>query len=161
MYASMILWLCRWTAAIWECLAWILPMLSNVRLSPCQNQQACLLCQPSSVWSLNPSWKPPALLSEPTEAVWDYMCGYYPYHPLLHHTRWVVEGSSRTRSSQRCYRTQTRHSSCCTSLKSGCCYVVNLETERKDQPRKRGEFGTWFVYWTQIERCMPHSFIRL
>ncbi len=118
MYASVILWLCRWTAAVCECLAWILPTLSNVRLTPCQNQQACLLCQPSSVWSLNPSWKPPALLSEPTEAVWDYMCGYYPYHPLLHHIRWVVEGGSSSRSGWRCYHTQKRHSSCCTSLKS-------------------------------------------
>lgn len=162
MYASMILWLCRWTAAFCECLAWILPTLSNVRLTSCQNQQACLLCRPSSVWLLNPSWKPPTLLSKPTEAVWDYMCGYYPYHPLLHHTRWVVQGSSRTRSGRRCYHTQTRHSSCCTSLKSGCCCdVVSLGTERKDQSRKRGEFGKWQVYWTQSERCMPHSFIRL
>ena len=85
----------------------------------CQNQHAGLLCQPSSVWSLNPSWKPPALLSKPTEAGWDYMCGYYPHHPPLHHWRWVVEGISRTRTNQRLLSyTQTRHGSCCTSLKN-------------------------------------------
>lgn len=136
----------------------------NVRLTPCQNQQACLLCRPSSVWSLNPSWQPLALLSEPTEAVWDYMCGYYPHHPPLHHTGWVVEGSSRTRSDQRRYHKQTCHSSCCTSLKSGWWWsVVSLATESKDQVKKKrwilemeDLLGTdWKVHSTFLGYSLP------
>lgn len=131
----MILCVCRWTAAFCECLAWVLPTPSNLRLTPCQNQQDCLLCWPS-VWSPNLSWKPPALLSKPTEAVWDYMRGYYPHHPPLHHTGWVVGDSSRTISGQRCYCTQAHHSSCCTSLKSGCwCSVVGLAAQGSSQEK--------------------------
>lgn len=133
---------------LFQCLAFILPTPSNV--NPCQKQQAFWLCRPSSLWLQSPSWKPPALLSKPTEAVCDYMCGY----PPLHHI-WIVERSRRGRSGQRGYRTRTHHSSCCSSLKSGRCAPVSLRLES----RKVGGFGKRQVHWTQIKRYTPHSFL--
>lgn len=67
------------------------------------------------------------------------MCGYCPHHSPLHHTGLIVEEQSRNRFSRRCYHTQTRHSSCWTSLKSSWwCSAVSIGSESKDQFKKKG-----------------------
>lgn len=63
---------------------------------------------------------------------------YHHHHPTLHHTGLAVEGRSRNRFSERCYRAQTRHGRCWTSLKSSWwCSVDSLGSERKDQFKKK------------------------
>lgn len=135
------------------------------------NRPACFVSQAVSDRKICHG-SPQPLLSKPTGAVWDYMCGCPPpapphhhhhhHHSTLHHTGLAVEGRSRNRFSERCYRAQTRHGRCWTSLKSSWwCSVDSLGSERKDQfKKKRGEFGKWQFCWTQIEKHMLHTFLR-
>lgn len=142
----------------YSCLAWVLPTLSNVRLTPCQNQQAFLLCRPSSLWSQNPSWKPQALLSKPTEAVWDYMCGIIPTTLLFI----KLDGLCKAAAELDTVKDVIIH----TDTPQQQLYFIKkwlmmLCDQHRINSRKMGEFGKWQVYWTQIEWCMPHSFLGL
>lgn len=98
MHASMILWLCRWTAAICECLAWIVPTLSNVGLTPCQNQQGLLaLSAKQSLIAKSVMEAPGPFVPAHWSGVRLHVWLYYPRHPHLHHSG---RGCGRRQQSQ-------------------------------------------------------------